>query len=178
MGCCHQRQTDSLNFPLPKYPQRTAYHSPNINATSPSDPTSQLQSPLADMAIHIHPAVMTVCLEPLFSFTYSPPPSLPYYGHSPVAPCNSLELDLTSDTKARTRCLADCVPPPLSITCPIPTLTVPPMRASVPADVHLSCPLCACISSLLLYVSLHLLCTLPDPLTCVVPRPLYAFFVV
>ena len=39
----------------------------------------------------------------------------------------------------------------------------------------LMCTLCARISSPLPYVSLHLLCTLPGRLTCVVPRPLYAF---
>ena len=102
------------------------------------------------------------------------PSSLLYYGHLPFAPCNSLKLDLPSDTKARTRCLADCAPPPLSITCLTLAFTVPPMRASVPADVHPLCLLCAHISSLLPYVSLHLLCMLPDPLTCVVPCPLYA----
>ena len=41
--------------------------------------------------------------------------SLLYHGPTYLfAPCNSLELDLPSDTKARTRCLVDCVlsPPP------------------------------------------------------------------
>ena len=66
-------------------------------------------------------------------------------------------------------------PPPLSITCLTLAFTVLPTHASVPADVHPWCPLCARISLPLPYVSLHLLCTLPDPLTCVVPRPLYAF---
>ena len=51
-----------------------------------------------------------------------------------------------------------CAFPPLSITRPTLTLTVLFMRASVPADVHPLCPLYARISSLLLYVSLHLLC--------------------
>ena len=64
---------------------------------------------------------------------------------------------------------------PLSITCPTLALTVLPMHASVSADVHRSCPSYAHPSSLLPYVSLHRLCMLPDPLTCVTPRPLYAF---
>ena len=75
--------------------------------------------------------------------------------------------------KTGSRCLADCAPPPLSITCPILAPTVLPTCASVPADVHPLCPFCARISSPLPYVPLHHLCTLPDPLTCVVPRPLY-----
>ena len=63
---------------------------------------------------------------------------------------------------------------PYLLTCLTLAPTVLPTRASVPADVHLLCPLCARISSPLPYVSLHLLCTLPDPLTCVTPCPLYA----
>ena len=119
--------------------------------------------------------VMTVRLGLSFFFhlLFPPLPFLLYYGHPLFAPCNSLELDLPSDTKANTRCLADCAPFPLSITCLTLTLTVLPMHASVPADVHPSCPSYACPSSLLPYVSLHCLCTLPDPLTCVTPCPLY-----
>ena len=109
------------------------------------------------------------------SVSFPPLSLLLYYGHSPFAPCNGLELGLLSDTKTGTRCLADCAPPPLSITCLTLTLTVPSTRASVPADVHPLCPLYARISSLSPYVSLHRWCTLPDPLTCVTPRPLYAF---
>ena len=71
-------------------------------------------------------------------------------------------------------CLVDCAPPPLSSTCFTLALTVLHMRASVPADVHPLCTVHARISSPLPYVSLHRLCTLPNPLTCVVPRPLYA----
>ena len=84
-----------------------------------------------------------------FSSTYSPSPSpsLLYYGHPPFTPCNSLELDLPSDTKARIRCLVDGAPPSLSITRLTLALTVPPMHASVLADVHPLCPLCARISS-------------------------------
>ena len=104
---------------------------------------------------------------PLF---FSP---LLYYGHPPFAPCYGLELDLLSDTKTGTRCLADCAPLPLSITCVTLTLTVLPTRASVPADVHLLCPSYARLSSLWPYVSLHHLCTLLDPPTCVTPCPLY-----
>ena len=132
--------------------------------------------PLSHFPVTV-PCVMTVRLGPSFSFIYSlsPSPSLLYYGHLPFAPGNSLELDLPSDTKARTRCLTDCAPSPLSITCLTLTLAVLPTRASVPADVHPWCPLCARISSPLPYVSVHLLCTLLDPLTCVVPHPLYAF---
>ena len=120
---------------------------------------------------------MTVHLGLLFFSPYSLPflLLLQYYGHSPFTPCNSLELDLLSDTKARTECLADCALPLLSITCLTLALTVPPTRASVPADVHPSCPSYAHPSSLLPYVSLHRLCTLPDPLTCVTPHPLYTF---
>ena len=123
------------------------------------------------------PCVMTVRLGLSFFFHLLPSPLsfVLYYGHPPVAPCNSLELDLPSNTKARTRCLVDCAPSPLSITCLTHALTVLPTRASVPANVHPLCPLCARISSLLPYVSLHPLCMLPDPLTCVVPCPLYAF---
>ena len=121
--------------------------------------------------------VMTVHLGLLFSFHLLPFPSflLLYYGHPPLAPCYGLELDLPSNTKTGTRCLADCAPPPLSITCLTLALTVPPTRASVPADVRPLCPSYARPSSLLPYVSLHYLCTLPDPLTCVTPHPLYAF---
>ena len=98
-----------------------------------------------------------------------------YYGHSPVAPCNSLELDLLSDTKARIRCLVGGGHfPPLSITCLTLALTVLPTRASVPADVHLACPSYVRLSLPLPYVSLHHLCMLPDPPTCVTPCPLYA----
>ena len=43
-----------------------------------------------------------------------------YYGHPPFTPCNSLELDLPSDTKARTRCLADCAPPSPIYSMPYP----------------------------------------------------------
>jgi hypothetical protein len=119
-------------------------------------------------------SVMTVRLGHYFFFHLSFPfPYLLYYGHPPFAPCYCLELDLSSDTKMRTRCLADCALLPLSITRPIPTSAIPLMRASVPADVHPSCPFYARISSPLPYVSLHPLCTLPDPLTCVIPRPLY-----
>ena len=112
----------------------------------------------------------------LFSFIYPfLSPYLLYHGHPPFAPCYRLELDLPSNTKTGTRCLADCVLPlPLSITRSILIFAVLLMRASVPADVHPSCPLCARISSPSPYVSLHPLCTLPDPLTCVIPRPLYA----
>ena len=111
-----------------------------------------------------------------------------YFSTSPFHYCTTNTLPSLLDTvfswtdlpipKTGSRCLADCAPPPLSITCLTLALTVPPTRASVPADVHPLCPLCARTSSPLPYVSLHLLCTLPDPLTCVVPRPLYAFFVV
>ena len=73
-------------------------------------------------------------------------------------------------------CLVDCAPPPLSITCFTFALTVLHMRASVSADVHPLCTVHARISSPLPYVSLHLPCTLPNPLTCVVPRPLYALW--
>ena len=93
----------------------------------------------------------------LFSFHLFPFP-LPlflYYGHPPFVPCYSLELDLLSDTKTGTRCLADHAPPPLSITCLTLALTVPSTRASVPADVHPLCPPCAHICSLPPYVSLH-----------------------
>jgi hypothetical protein len=121
-------------------------------------------------------SVMTVRLGLLFSFYLFPfPPLLLYYGHSPFVPCNSLELDLPSDTKARTRCLADCALSPLSITCLTLAFTVLPTRASVPADVHPLCPLCARISSPLPYVPLHRLCMLSGLPTCVTPRPLYAF---
>ena len=119
--------------------------------------------------------VMTVRLGLLFSFHLFPFPSFPIYGHPPFAPCNSLELDSLSDTKARTRCLADCALPPLSITCLTLTLTVLPTCASVPADMHPSCPSYVHPSSLLPYVSLHRLCTLPNSLTCVTPCPLYMF---
>ena len=123
--------------------------------------------------------VMTVRLGLSFSFHLFPfPPFFPlllYYRHPPVAPCNSLELDSLSDTKARTRCLIDCALPPLSITCLTLALTVLPMCALVPADVHLSCPSYVRPSSLLPYVSWYHLCTLLDPLTCVIPCPLYAF---
>ena len=105
---------------------------------------------------HAPPLIMTVRLGLLFSF---PPLLLLYYGHSSFAPCNGLELDLLSDTKTGTRCLMDCAPPPLSITCLTLALTVLPMCASVPADVHPLRPLCTHISLLLPYVSLHLLCT-------------------
>ena len=115
--------------------------------------------------------VMTVRLGPSFFF-HLLSTSLLYYGHPPFAPCYSLELDLFSDTKTGTRCLADCAPPPLSITCLTLAFTVLPMRASVPADVHPLCPLCARTSSPLPYVSLHLLCTLPDPLNMCSTTPL------
>ena len=122
-------------------------------------------------------SVTTVRLGLLFFFLSIPLllPLLLYDGYSPFVPCNSLELDLLSDTKARTRCLADCTLSLLSITCLTLAFTVLPMRASVPADVHPSCPSYARPSSLLPYVSLHCLCTLPDPPTCVTPRPLYMF---
>ena len=129
------------------------------------------------MGVNCGHVVMTVCLglSYFLSPTLLPPLSfLLYYGHPPFTPCNSLELDLPSDTKARTRCLVDCAPSPLSITCLTLALTVLPTHASVPADVHPLCPFCARISSPLPYVSLHRLCMLPDPLTCVTPRPLYA----
>ena len=118
-------------------------------------------------------SVMTVHLGLLFSFIYPLPTVL--RTPTPSTSCNSLELDLPSDTKARTRCLADCALPLLSITCLTLTLTVLPTCASVPADVHLSCPSNARLSSLLPYVSLHHLCALLDPSRCVTPCPLYAF---
>ena len=71
-------------------------------------------------------------------------------------------------------CLVDCAPSLLSITCLTLAFTVLHTRASVPADVHPLCTVHARISSPLPYVSLHLPCTLPYLLTCVVPRPLYA----
>ena len=67
---------------------------------------------------HIAPLVMIERLDYYFFFYLLPSlPSLLYYttGTPPFAPCNSLELDLPSDTKARTRCLVDCAPSPLSI---------------------------------------------------------------
>ena len=106
---------------------------------------------------------MTMRLGHYFSFIYLPPPLLPYYGTMDtlpsllVMPCGL------------------CTFPPLSITHLTLTLTVPPTRASVPADVHLSCPSYARLSLLLPYVSWHRWCTLLDPPTCVTPRPLYAF---
>ena len=60
-------------------------------------------------------------------------------------------------------------------TCFTLALTVPHTRASVPIDAHPLCTVRARLSSPLPYVSLHLPCTIPDPLTCVVPRPLYVF---
>ena len=63
----------------------------------------------------------------------------------------------------------------LSITRLTLVATVLLTRASAPADVPPLCIVHACISSPLPYVPLHLLCTPPNPLTCVVPRPLYAF---
>ena len=120
-------------------------------------------------------ASWTAIFFPFYSFSPSPSFLLLYYRHPPFAPCNSLELDSLSDTKARTRCLVNCALPLLSITCLTLTPTVPPTCASVPADVHPSCPSYAHPSSLLPYVSLHHLCTLLDPLTCVTPCPLYTF---
>ena len=104
-------------------------------------------------------------------YLFPPPSFLLYYRCFLLTPCNGLELDLPSD-KTGTRCLADCGPTPLSITCLILTPTVPFTRASVPANAHPSCTLCACISSLLPYVSLHHWCTLTAPPTCVLPHPL------
>ena len=98
-------------------------------------------------------AVMTARLGLLFFFSIPSPPSL-YY--RPLL------------------CLADCAPSLLSITCLTLAFTVPHTHASVPADVHPLCTVHARISSPLPYVSLHPLCTPPYPLTCVVPRPLYA----
>ena len=111
----------------------------------------------------------------IFLSIYSALPLSLYYGHPPFAPCYSLELDLLSDTETGARCLADCAPPPLSITCLTLALTVPSTHASVPADVHPLCPSYALFSSLLPYVSSHRWCALSNPLTCVIPRPLYAF---
>ena len=100
---------------------------------------------------------MTVRLGLSFFFTYSPPPL--------VTALSGLTFAL------RTVHLL-----PYLLTCLTLAPTVLPTRASVPVDVHPLCPLCARISSPLPYVSLHLLCTLPGPLTYVVPRPLYVFF--
>ena len=69
---------------------------------------------------------------------------------------------------------ADCAPPPLSIACLTLAVAIPSTRTSVPTDVHPSCPSYAPLSSLLPYVLSHLWCVLPNPLTCVTPRPLYA----
>ena len=55
------------------------------------------------------------------------------------------------------------LPLPLSITCFTFTATVPLMCASVPANTRPLCTLCACISSLLPYVSLHRWCMLSAP---------------
>ena len=123
--------------------------------------------------------VMTVRLELLFSFHLFPlPPPFLYcctMDTLPLLLVMALSWTYSLITKTGTRCLVDCAPLPLSITCLTLALTVLPTRASVPADVHLSRPSDARLSSLLPYVSLHRLCTLPDPPTCVTPRPLYAF---
>ena len=105
--------------------------------------------------------VMTVRLRHYFSFIYLSP--FPIY--------------CTMDTLPSLLVMPCglCSSPLLSITHLTLTLTIPPTRASVPTDVHLSCPSNARLASLLPYVSLHHLCTLPDPPTCVIPHPLYAF---
>ena len=106
--------------------------------------------------------VMTMHLGHYFSFTYPSPFSFPIY-----CTMDTLPSLLVMPCEL-------CPSPLLSITHLTLTLTVLPTRASVPADVHLSCPSNTRLSSLLPYVSLHCLCTLPDPPTCVTPRPLYA----
>ena len=92
--------------------------------------------------------VMTMRLEHYFSFIYLSPFSFPIY--------------CTMDTLPSLLVMPCglCPSPLLSITHLTLTLTVPPTHASVPADVHLSCPSDARLSSLLPYVSLHRLCML------------------
>ena len=64
---------------------------------------------------------MTVCFELLFfSLPIYSPSLLLYYRHSPSASCSGLELDLPSDTKTGTRCLADCTPTPPIYYMPLP----------------------------------------------------------
>ena len=98
-------------------------------------------------------------------------PYLLYHGHSPFAPCQRLELDLPSNTKTETRCLADCALLPLSITRLIPTFAELLMRASVPADAH---PFMPTFPHRYLMYHCTLCARLPTPLTCVTPHPLYA----
>ena len=88
-------------------------------------------------------SVTTVRPGLLFFFSIPSPPPSPYYRHPP--------------------CLADCAPSLLSITCLTLAFTVPPTRASVPADVHPLCTFHTHISSPLPYVSLHLCAHSPTP---------------
>ena len=171
-------------------PQQYLYHArifsekgtERFPPSQPNDMAVQLKPGALDTLNHkVYPltqVVMTVRLGLLFSFhlfPISPSLLLLYYGHSSFAPCYSLKLDLPSDTETGTRCLVDCAPPPLSITCLTLALTVPSTRASVPADVHPLCPSYAPSSSLLPYVSSHHWCAPSNPLTCVTPCPLYVF---
>ena len=101
---------------------------------------------------------MTVRLGLLFSFIYflSPPSLLLYYGPLPLPLDTVLSWIYSLIPRLEQDASRTVHPPPLSITCPTLTLTVPSTRASVPADVHPLCPFCARISSLSPYVSLHL----------------------
>ena len=105
--------------------------------------------------------VMTVRLGLLFFFPIPFPPS-PYYGHPSFVPW----------------CLVNGAPSFLSITCLTLAFTVLHTRASVPADVRPLCTVHACISSPLPYVSLHLLCTPPDPPNMCSTTPLVRVLVV
>ena len=117
------------------------------------------------------PFVMTVHLELLFFFTL-PPFSLCVVA-APFAACNSLELNYLLTPRLGQDALQTVnIPLPLSITCFTLTATVLFIHASVPADAWPLCTLCAHISSLLPYVSLHCWCTLSAPFTCVLPCPL------
>ena len=125
----------------------------------------------------IAPHVMTVRRGHYFSFTYPSPPSICRTTNTlPSLLVNALSWTYLLTPRQRQDALRTVrFPPPIYYT-PYPhPFTVPLMRASVPADVHPSCPPYAHISSPLPYVSLHPPCTLLTLLTCVTPRPLYAF---
>ena len=93
----------------------------------PSPPLTPAPEPKEDRILFLPrpPYVMTVRLDYYSFFTYSlflSPPVL-YDGHPPFTPCQRLELDLPSNVKAETRCLADCAPlPPLIYYMPYPHL--------------------------------------------------------
>ena len=105
----HQSLDRNLPVPLPLQAHLYMSLSPNGLLSWSNWFSSLALISCVDQVMCYDCALWTIIFFP--SIPLSPSPLLWYYGHPPFAPCYGLELDLLSNTKTGTRCLADCAPP-------------------------------------------------------------------